>query len=110
VDDERTRTSFPLIRSHVLLQQSGDLARADHECAALLAGDVIRDVVATVPDSLLVDPAAGASDFSTGAEARERYERYLVTRLSGPRTFLHVAIAAQQQVRLEPPLHLKARR
>jgi hypothetical protein len=110
VDDERTRTPFPLIRSHVLLRQSDDLAAADRECAALLAGDAIREVVAAVPDSLLVDPAAGANDFRTGAEARERYERYLTTRLSEPRAFLHEAIAAQQQVRLEPPLHLKARR
>jgi hypothetical protein len=110
VDDERTRTPFPLIRSHVLLRQSGDLAAADRECADLLAGDVIRDVVASVPDSLLVDHASGANDFRTPAEARERYERYLTTRLSEPRAFLREAIAAQEQVRLEPPLHLKARR
>jgi hypothetical protein len=110
VDDERTRTPFPLIRSHVLLRQSGDLTVADRECAASLAGDVIREVVATVPDSLLVDPASGANDFRTAAEARERYERYLMTRLSEPRAFPGEAIAAQEQVRLEPPLHLKARR
>jgi hypothetical protein len=110
VDDERTRTPFPLIRSHVLLQQSGDLAAADRECAALLAGDVIHDVVASVPDSLLVDPTAGANDFHTAGEARERYERYLTTRLAEPRAFLAEAVSAQVQVRLEPPLHLKARR
>jgi hypothetical protein len=110
VDDERTRTPFPLIRSHVLLRQSGDLAAADRECAALLAGDVIHDVVASVPDSLLVDPAAGANDFRTAADARERYERYLTIRLAEPRTFLAEAISTQEQVRLEPPLHLKARR
>lgn len=110
VDDDRTRTPFPLIRSHVLLRQSGDLTAADRECAALLAGDVIRDVVASVPDSLLVDAASGANDFPTAAAARERYERYLTTRLAEPRAFLREAIAAQEQVRLEPPLHLKARR
>jgi hypothetical protein len=110
VDDERTRTPFPLIRSHVLLRQSGDLTVADGECVASLSGDAIREVVATVPDSLLVDAASGANDFRTAAEARERYERYLTTRLSEPRAFLEVAIAAQEQVRLEPPLHLKARR
>jgi hypothetical protein len=110
VDDDRTRTPFPLIRSHVLLRQSGDLAAADRECAALLGGDVIREVVATVPDTLLLDPAGDATDFATAAEARERYERYLRTRLAEPRTFLQEAIAAQEQVRLEPPLHLTARR
>jgi hypothetical protein len=110
VDDERTRTAFPLIRSHVLLPQSGDLAAADRECATLLAGDVIHEVVASVPDTLLVDPATGANDFRTAGEARERYERYLTTRLAEPRSFLAEAMSAQAQVRLEPPLHLKARR
>jgi hypothetical protein len=34
VDDARTVTSFPLIRSHVLLAAAGDLAAADADCAA----------------------------------------------------------------------------
>jgi hypothetical protein len=110
VDDDRTRSAFPLIRSHVLLAQSGDLMAADREATELLRGDVIREVVASVPDSLLVDPAAGAGDFDTPAEARARYERYLTTRLAEPRAFVREAIAAQEQIRLEPPLHLKARR
>ena len=110
VDDERTRTGFLHIRSHVLLAQSGDLTEADRECAELLRGSAIRDVVASVPDSLLVDAASGANDFATAAEARARYERYLTTRLAAPRAFLAEAIAAQEQVRLEPPLHQQARR
>ncbi len=110
VDAERTRTSFPLIRSHVLLPQSGDLADADRASVELLDGDAIRDVVASVPDSLLVDAASGASDFPTAAAARARYQQYLEARLGGPRTFVAEAIAAQEQVRVEPPLHLKARR
>jgi hypothetical protein len=67
-------------------------------------------VVAAVPDSLLVDPAGGSTDFASASEARARYERYLATRLAGPRAFLREAVAAREQVRLEPPLHLKARR
>jgi len=110
VDDPRTRTSFPLIRSHVLLPQSGDLAEADRECAARLGEGVIRDVIAAIPDSLLVDPVSGATDFATADDARARYTGYLTTRLAAPRAFLAEAIAAQEQVRLEPPLHLKARR
>jgi hypothetical protein len=110
VDDERTRTAFPLIRSHVLLPQSGDLSATDRECAEQLQGGAIREVLETIPDSLLVDPASGANDFATAADARTRYERYLTTRLAAPRAFVAEAIAAQEQVRLEPPLHLKARR
>lgn len=110
VDEQRTRTGFSLIRSHVLLPQSGDLAEADRECAERLQGDVVRDVLAALPDSLLVDPVTSDGDFATASDARARYERYLLTRLAAPRAFLAEAIAAQDQVRLEPPLHLKARR
>jgi hypothetical protein len=110
VDDERTRTGFPLIRSHVLLRQSGDLAAADRRSVDILQDGAIHDVVAAIPDSLLVDAASGATDFPTPAEARARYERYLTTRLGAPRAFVAEAIAAQAQVRSEPPLYLKARR
>jgi hypothetical protein len=110
VNDERTRSPFPLIRSHVLLARSADLAEADRSSTALLDAAAIRDVVAGVPDSLLVDPAAPDGDFRSAAEARARYERYLVTRLAGPRPFVAEAIAAREQVRREEPQHLKARR
>jgi hypothetical protein len=109
-DDERTRTSFPLIRSHVLLSRSADLVAADEAAANALRGDAIREILADVPDSLLVDPATGADDFRSAAEARTRYQRYLTVRLRPPRAFLREALAAQDQLRREPPLHLKARR
>jgi hypothetical protein len=110
VDDQRTRTPFPLIRSHLLIAGAADLLEADVASTALLAGDAIRDVVSTVPDELLMDAVTGAGDFATAHEARARYERYLTTRLAGPRSFVDAAIAAQEQLRLEPPLRLKARR
>ena len=52
VDEARTVTSFPLIRSHVLLPAAGDLAAADAACAARLSPDVIAAVVEAVPDDL----------------------------------------------------------
>jgi hypothetical protein len=110
VDAERTRTRFPLIRSHLLLAGAGDLREADAASAALLTGEAIPDVVATVPDALLLDDAAGAGGFPTAAAARERYVRYLTERLATPRAFVDEAVAAQAQVRAEPPRHLMARR
>jgi hypothetical protein len=110
VTDERTRSPFPLIRSHVLLPIASDLHAADATSTALLSEDVIRDVVAAVPDSLLGDARGAGGDFGSAEEARERYVRYLVTRLEGPRAFLSEAVQAQEQLRLQPPLHLKARR
>jgi hypothetical protein len=110
VDDARTRTPFPLIRSHLLLAGAADLRAADAASVALLTGDAIRDVVSTVPDELLLDAELGAGDFDSADEARDRYVRYLTTRLAEPRAFVDTAVAAQEQLRLEPPLHLKARR
>jgi hypothetical protein len=107
---ERTRNAFPLIRSHVLLPVAADLHAADGASAALLSDDVIRDVVAAVPDSLLGDARGPGGDFASAEEARERYVSYLSSRLEGPRPFLSEAVQAQEQLRLQPPLHLKARR
>jgi len=110
VDDARTVTSFPLLRSHILLGASGDLAAADAECAALLSEDLIAAIVDEVPDDLLVGTAAERPEFASAADARDRYRRYLSRRLQAPRAFAAEAIAAQGQVRREPPQHLKARR
>jgi hypothetical protein len=110
VDDERTRSRFPLIKSHVLLASAGDLHAADAFSVAALAGDAIADIVAAVPDALLLDAASGADDFASADAARERYVRYLTARLAAPRAFVDEAIAAQAQVRANPPQHFKARR
>ena len=110
VDDARARTPFPLIANHVLLARAGDVEAADAELAPRLGAAVIRDVLRQVPDALLVDPVSGAADFATADEARERYVRYLLTRLEGPRAFVAEAAAARDRVRHEPPRHLSARR
>ena len=110
VDDARTVTSFPLIRSHVLLAAAGDLAATDAECADRLSPDVIAAVMNAVPDDLLLDRAGEPAEFASAADARERYRDYLTRRLRRPRAFADETIAAQRQVRLEPPRHLSARR
>jgi len=118
VDDARTVTSFPLIRSHVLLGASGDLAAADAECAALMSEELIAAILDAIPDDLFVgtaeDRRAGMSgnrsEFASADDARDRYRRYLVRRLQAPRTFTAEAIAAQGQVRREPPRHISSRR
>ena len=110
VDDERTRTRFPLIRSHVLLKGAADLRAADASSVARLAGDAVREIVSVVPDALLMDSSGDAGEFATAADARDRYVRYLTTRLASPRLFVDEAVAAREQVRAEVPQHLAARR
>ncbi|MDB4913493.1 MAG: aminotransferase class [Gemmatimonadetes bacterium] len=110
VNDERTRTPFQLIRSHVLLASAGDLSIADAANSQKLAGDAIAEVVSHVPDDLLMDDATGAPDFSSPDEARARYVRYLSERLAHRSAWLAEAVKAQEQLRIEAPQHLKARR
>ena len=110
VDDARTRTPFLLIRSHVLLSGAGSLAEADAASASLLSHDVIAEVIAAVPDDLLMDVESGSSDFASAGEARARYARYLSERLDARSAWLTAAEEAQQQLRIEMPQHLRARR
>ena len=110
VDNARTRSPFLLIRTHVLLAVAGDLTAADAECAHRLSGDAIAEVVATVPDDLLMDSAAGSGDFPSAEAARARYTRYLGERLAARSIWVAEATAAQGQLRIEAPQHLKARR
>jgi hypothetical protein len=110
VDEARTRTPFQLIRSHVLLPRSADLMEADRLAVERLSEEAIRAAVSVVPDSLFGDARGAGGDFATPTEARERYVQYLTTRLREPRAFVEEAVKAQTQLRLEPPIHLKARR
>jgi hypothetical protein len=110
VTDERTRTPFPLIRSHVLLGVADDIGSVDAECAALLENGAIADIVDGVPDELLMDTTAGSGDFPSAGDARARYARYLDERVALRSGWLAAAVQAQEQVRIEAPQHLKARR
>ncbi len=49
VDEAKTRTAFPGIREHVLLDRAGDLAAVDAELAGALTADAIERVLAQVP-------------------------------------------------------------
>ena len=110
VDDARTSTPFQLIRSHVLLAVAGSLAEADATSVALLSAQAIGSVVAAVPDDLLMDPVAGGGDFPSAGHARDRYARYLTERLAARSVWLGAAVEAQEQLRIEMPQHLQARR
>jgi len=111
-DEARTRTAFPLIRDHVLLDRSGDLAAADARMSAALGDHVFDEVLRLVPDALLTDAAAatGRAEFDSADEARDRYRAYLATRLEGPRDFVAEAERAKERRRLEPPVPYSARR
>ena len=109
VDDARIHTAFTRIREHVLLARSTNVEAIDAELAATLSDQCITDVLAKVPDTLLLDRMRG-EEFASGDEARARYWDYLTRRRDGPRTFVNEAVRARTQLR-DMPLHrLSARR
>lgn len=107
VDEARTRSPFPLISRHVLLDRAADIAGADARLAPALTASVLDEVLASIPDALLAEADAGSA---TPDEARERYRRYLSTRLAGPRAFVSEAIAARERLLREPRSPRPARR
>ena len=109
VDEDRTRTRFPLIRDHVLLSLADDLEAADAELAPALDAGALEAVLGSVPDALLEDPIVGR-EFGSAAETRERYVSYLRDRLGAPRSFVIEAMEARERLRRMPPLRLEARR
>jgi hypothetical protein len=109
VDDARTRSPFQLVRDHVLLAQSGNIASADAELAPLMSAETIGEALQAIPDELLTD-ASIRSDFATPAEARERYARYLTRRAESPRAFVEEAITAQERAAKIPALRVSSRR
>jgi len=109
VDAARTASPFPLIKSHVLLEHSGDLAAIDDDMRKRLTPDVIDATLAKVPDALLTDPV-NAGEFATGSDARRRYREYLLARLAASNAFVSAAVAARDTARSEPKRRLQARR
>ncbi len=108
-DRARTIAPFQLIRDHVLLGQSDDIADADATMMKAITDELIERVIRSIPDELWTDPTVN-SDFATPEAARERYTEYLVTRLRGPRAFVSEASDARDVIARIPPHRLGARR
>jgi hypothetical protein len=109
VDRERTRTPFPFIQDHVLLTRADDIEAADRRLAGQLSAVVLDEILAAVPDALLLDPLI-AGEFPSADHTRARYREYLVERLTEPRLFLSEAVQARERRLAEPILRRHARR
>jgi hypothetical protein len=109
VDEARTRTAFPLVKDHVLLGHSGDLAAADARLASRVTPELVEGVVGAVPDELLLDTAE-RDGFADAGEARARYVAYLTLRMERERAWVAQAVEAKQALQEHPPERLEARR
>lgn len=111
LDATRIHTPFSQIKDHVLLPLAGDVAEADAAMTELLNDEVLHNVLALVPEVLLMDAPEGRTPPFESAEAnRDAYFNYLSQRLHGPRTFVEEARRAQEQQRTAPIQSLPYRR
>jgi hypothetical protein len=112
VDEARARAPFPLVRQHVLLARSADLAAADAALAPRVTDALLGAVLATVPDALFEDPSGpvGAGELADAAAARARYVAFLGERVRGRAAWVAAAEAARAAALAAPPEPLRARR
>ena len=112
VDEARTRTPFPMIERHVLLDRASSIHEADRALAGRLDDARLRAVVDAVPDTLFDDATGpvGLGDFADAAAARDRYASYLTARFAERQPFVDAAEAARDRGMVTPPQRLRARR
>lgn len=84
---EQAQRPFVQVKDHVLLPQATELEAADKEGRALITEDLIRSVVALVPDEWLDIHTPGAPP----ADIREVYVQFLGTRITSSGIFLKEA-------------------
>lgn len=92
--EARSRDRFPRIRDHVLLPFAAALEAAHERLAERVTPEVVRSVVALVPEPWL----AGEPAFATAGEHRDAYVQYLLRRLAPPHPYLEEAIRARGEL------------
>ncbi len=111
VDEAKARLPFAPIRDHVLLPRAASVEAADARLAPVLTEDVLRAVLAEVPDDLLMDAPEGRTPpFETPEANRQAYLDYFRARLAAPRPFAAEAERARRAVQAARPEPLGYRR
>ena len=84
--EEQAKKPFVQVKDHVLLNSATMLEEVDAEFKALLNEQIIRDIVALVPDAWLVN-----SPFNSLGEHRKAYSDFLLTRITASDIFIKEA-------------------
>ena len=91
---ERSRSPFPLIHQHVLLEHAGALDEANTVGHKLLTEEQLGEIVDLIPGSWLGDEPA----FETCQEHRRAYLDYLLSRLEASSSFVEEAKHARNKL------------
>jgi hypothetical protein len=83
----RARNPFPAIKNHVLLRRATMLEEIDERSASALSGEAIAAILDGIPDGWLTSETVALQP----ADVRAAYHRYLLERLTAPRSFAEEA-------------------
>ena len=75
---EKSRLPFAQVKDHVLLPQASELDAVDSDYKAILTSEVIRDIVALIPEEWLENEP----EFATTEEHRHAYAQFLISRIA----------------------------
>jgi hypothetical protein len=111
VDEVRARAPFGPIREHVLLPRAGSITEADLRLTPRLGHDVLSQILASVPDDLLMHvPPGHVPAFPDAGANRAAYHEYFRIRLEEPRAWVDAAEQTRVAVIAEPQRPLAYRR
>ena len=92
--EEHSRSPFKPIKDHVLLPVASDIVKADIQLRSRLTPDLLRDILAAVPDTWLAEEPR----FPDPQQQRESYLAFLLTRLESSHIFIEEVIHARAQL------------
>jgi hypothetical protein len=88
-------------RHHALGHYGPDVPAADAELAPKVTEELLRGILAEVPDAWLSDGGDGGGDFATPDEAREAYVAHLHARVRASRRWLPTDFPGREELAAE---------
>lgn len=92
--EEQSLKPFVQIKDHVLLNQAGEIEKADEAFRLILTDEKIKSIVSLVPDSWLNNEGSN----ETPDEMREVYSNFLISRIQHSAIFVNEALHARQSL------------
>lgn len=83
--EKQATKPFAMIKNHVLLNTATELQKADEECSNLITPEIIKDIIAQLPNEWL-----------TEENSREVYGNFLIQRLQASNNFVKEAENARE--------------
>jgi hypothetical protein len=82
------------VKDHVLLPQASQLDAADEAFKSILSPELVKQIVALVPDEWLIEESSSES----ASEKREVYSEFLNTRIANSKIFVNEAKHARESL------------